>query len=112
MYQLEGIRRIPAGDFEINEEVCNAYGVGDGHTPRPTVLFGQINVWIDGLAVLPQEAGTGAAERVDHCAGRCVAAVMTLRFRPIKQTLVIQNAQPCFDVRGITAIERDQVLSI
>jgi hypothetical protein len=37
---------------------------------------------------------------------------MTLRFRPIKQTLVIQNAQPCFDVRGITAIERDQVLSI
>ena len=112
MYQLEGVSRIAAGDFEVHEEVGDADGVGDEYTSRSTVLFGQIDVWIDGLAVLPQEAGTGTAERVDHGPRRCVAAVMALGFRPIEQTLIIQNAQPRLDVGGVAAIEGDQMVGI
>jgi hypothetical protein len=41
-----------------------------------------------------------------------VAAVVALRFRSIEQTLIIKYTQPCLDVRGIAAIERDQVLRI
>ena len=110
--ELEAVRRIATGDFKIDEKICDAERVRHKYCASSAVLFGQIEGWIYFLAVLPQEAGAGTAERVDHGARRCVAAVVALGFRAIEQTLIIQNAQPGFDVGGVAAIERDQVVGI
>jgi hypothetical protein len=62
-YELEAVRRIATGDFEINEKISDSDRVGDEYRTRTAVLFGQIKGWIYFLAVLAQEAGAGTAER-------------------------------------------------